>query len=168
MDVAGDDGKTIQAGTKYLKTVHIYPKNITGEDPTIEKYVDELANKSNSYKVGTTFPWIIEVDIPANLSDYTKFEITDEIDAKLTYKGGLKVVYGNFENVQAIKEATTEIVDTDYYTESQPAVDGKGGTLKLTLNETGRENLYTAADPANKLYIYFETIINEDAIMGLE
>ncbi len=152
-------------GTKYLGKIHVYPKNTTGAEPEIDKFVTEIENKTNSYQIGETVPYVITVSIPANIHDYTKFEITDQLDTKLSYIGGnTKVVYGDYSNVAAIKSAPSSSllnVDTDY-TLTEPT--GSAHKLTINLKDTKLKTLYSGTG-TSKLYIYFEAKINDTAVV---
>lgn len=177
-DIKDDnDNKTHDAGTVYLTKVHVYPKNVTGDLPKVDKDVNELKQKKATYKVGDPVTWFITGDIPANLKEYKTYYLTDKLDPKLTYVGNPKVLYGTYADKDALKAEKTKIdgkanktgiLPENYYTLTQPAKDAKGGDLKLELTEAGRKALYSESDPKHKLYFYFETKINEDAIMGKE
>lgn len=177
-EIKDDNGKTHDAGTVYLKKVHVYPKNTTGDLPKVDKDVNELKQKKANFNEGDPVTWFITGDIPANLKEYKTYYLTDKLDAKLTYVGNPKVLYGTYADKAALKAETktidgttnkTGILPKNYYTLTQPTANAKGGDLKLELTEAGRKALYAAPEQgqkAHKLYFYFETKINEDAIMG--
>lgn len=157
---------TYPAGTSYLKTIYIYPKNVVGDEPEVEKDVKELGQKTATYKVGDPHPWAINTTVPANIKDYTKFTLTDTIDYRLDYVGNVKVAYGTYANMEALKGATGDAVlkkGTDY-TLTEP--DTTNRTLTVALTETGIAKLGANYDAAKKLYVYFETKINNAATMG--
>ena len=157
---------TYPAGTSYLKTIYIYPKNVVGDEPEVEKDVKELGQKTATYKVGDPHPWAINTTVPANIKDYKKFTLTDTIDSRLDYVGNVKVAYGTYANMQALKDATGNAVleaGTDY-TLTQP--DNTNRTLTVALTEAGIAKLGANYDAAKKLYVYFETKINNTATLG--
>lgn len=157
---------TYPAGTSYLKTIYIYPKNVVGDEPEVEKDVKELGQKTATYKVGDPHPWAINTTVPANIKDYTKFTLTDTIDTRLDYVGNVKVAYGTYANMEALKNATGDAVlkaGTDY-TLTEP--DKTNRTLTVALTKAGIAKLGTNYDAAKKLYVYFETKINNTATMG--
>lgn len=175
VDVKDDTGKTHDAGTVYLKNVHVYPKNVTGDLPKTEKDVNEIGNKTANFKIGDPVSWFITGDIPANLKEYKRYYLTDNLDNQLSYTGKPKVLYGTYADKAALiaeknkidgTNQKTGILPESYYTLTEPTANSKGGTLKLELTEAGRKALYSESDPKHKLYFYFETKINEDAIMG--
>lgn len=177
-EIKDNDNKTHDAGTVYLKKVHVYPKNTTGDLPKVDKDVNELKQKKANFKEGDPVTWFITGDIPANLKEYKTYYLTDKLDSKLTYVGNPKVLYGTYADKKALKAEKntidgnthkTGILPASYYTLTQPTENAKGGDLKLELTEAGRKALYAAPEQgqkAHKLYFYFETKINEDAIMG--
>ena len=176
-EIKDNDNKTHDAGTVYLKNVHVYPKNVTGDLPKVDKDVNELKQKKATYKVGDPVTWFITGDIPANLKEYKSYYLTDNLDKQLSYIGNAKVLYGTYADKAALKAETktidgttnkTGILPKSYYTLTEPTANYKGGELKLELTEAGRKALYSESDPKHKLYLYFETKINEDAIMGKE
>lgn len=176
-DIVSNDDVTHDAGTVYLKNVHIYPKNVTGDLPKVDKDVKDLKQKKATYNVGEPVTWFITGDIPANLKEYKTYYLTDNLDKQLSYIGNVKVLYGTYADKEALKAEKktidgnankTGILPANYYTLTEPAKDAKGGLLKLELTEAGRKALYSESDPKHKLYFYFETKINEDAIMGKE
>lgn len=176
-EIKDNENKTHDAGTVYLKNVHVYPKNVTGDLPKVDKDVNELKQKKATYNVGEPVTWFITGDIPANLKEYKTYYLTDDLDKQLSYIGNAKVLYGTYADKAALKAETktidgttnkTGILPKSYYTLTEPTANSKGGTLKLELTEAGRKALYFESDPKHKLYLYFETKINEDAIMGKE
>lgn len=162
---------TYPAGTAYLKTIYIYPKNVVGDEPEVEKDVKEIGNKTATYNVGVEHPWAINTTVPANIKDYKKFILTDTIDSRLDYVGNVVVAYAQFndkDDLTKIKNVADEnklVLGTDYTLE-QPTVNAAGGELKVTLTEDGIKKLGTKYNAAYKLYVYFETKINSTATMG--
>lgn len=158
---------TYPAGTSYLKTIYIYPKNVVGDEPEVEKDVKELGQKTATYKVGDPHPWAINTTVPANIKDYKKFTLTDTIDSRLDYvRNVVKVAYGTYANMEALKAATGNAVleAGKDYTLTEP--DNTNRTLTVALTEDGIAKLGANYDAAKKLYVYFETKINSTATMG--
>ena len=160
-----------EPGTMYMKTVHVYPKNVTGNEPTPEKDVNEIDQKNATFDIGKPVEWIIKSDIPANIKDYYEYSLTDKLDEKLTYKAdSAKVYYGNFKTKAELNAATP--LDAKYYTLTY---DDTTKTLKVVLNTEKRDktdyvmDIYNSVKPAsaeNKLYVKFQADINDKAIMG--
>lgn len=180
-----DGENTIPAGTVYLNKVHVYPKNVTGTEPTPDKTVGNEVNKNESHNVGDLHTWFLQTTIPANIADYEKIVLNDVFYKGLTYKGKVEVYLG-YDGITQGKVSLTEGTD---YTIVQPAVDKKftkeiGSTTEvptdekfsITLTEAGIQKLAAnyqtvktaAADKEVKLYATVQTVINEDAKMGTD
>ena len=180
-----------EPGTAYLKNVNVYPKNVTGNKPTPEKDVNEINQKDATFDIGKPIDWIIKGVIPANIGDYTKYELTDALDDRLTFMQydkeknvDVKVYYGNFANKEELLKATPLVANEDYTFSHAVDPDTNKDTLKISLktaktkykkeDKVKDENEYVklkykapeAGKPENKLYVVFKTKINEKAIMG--
>lgn len=71
------------SGDTLLDTIHLYPKNELAEEedpPTLEK---TILNEQASYELGEVIDYQTNVDIPKNLSKYTKFIVSDQADKHL-------------------------------------------------------------------------------------
>ena len=180
---------TNEVGTVYLTKVHVYPKNVTGDEPTPKKTVDNEVNMNSSHKVGDPQTWFLQATIPANIADYEKFILNDVFFKGLTYKGNVEVYLG-YDGITQGKVSLT--VGTDY-TLVQPQVDTKftkeapadlketvtaptGEEFSVTLTAAGIKKLAdnyqtvkkAAAGKDVKLYAKVDTVINEDAKMGTD
>ena len=182
-------------GTAYLKNVHVYPKNVTGTEPEPKKTVGNEVNMNESHQVGKVQTWFLHATVPGNIQDYETFKMVDYFSKGLTYKGNVKVYLGYDGIADSDKKELT--LNTDY-TLTQPQVDTKfttnvpEGNTEITV-ESGQEfkielkagsdkesvgirklaNLYQdmkakAGDKPVKLYATVDTVINEDAKMGVE
>lgn len=172
-------------GTVYLKTVHVYPKNVTGTEPTPKKTVGNEVNMNESHNVGDTQTWYLQATIPGNIADYEKFILNDVFYKGLTYKGNVKVYLG-YDGITQGKVSLTEGTD---YTIVQPSVDKKftkeidsttdvpaDEKFSITLTADGIKKLAAnyqtvkdaAGDKEVKLYATVETVINEQAKMGTD
>lgn len=150
------------AGTGYLPTVHVYPKNTLEETPTIDKTVD-----NENVAIGTVNTWNVLMAIPKGIEDYKTFGFIDEIDSRLDYIGNLTVS----------ADGVTLAEDTDYtvtYTDEAGQI-GKFGALKgqtlsgvlsVSFTPDGRQKL--AKSPSENVTIAFQTAVNKTAIMGLD
>ncbi len=180
------DGDNIyQPGTVYLKNVHIYPKNVTGDEPEPKKTVGNEVNMSETHNVGDVHTWFLQATVPGNIKDYETFKMNDVFFKGLTYKGNVSVYFGyDFIN-DGDKVPLT--AGTDYIL-TQPAVDKKFTTdsnaqnpvvpsdetfeVKLTAEGIAKlgNNYQTikgkAGEKPVKLYATVNTVINEDAKMG--
>lgn len=155
----------IASGSQYLSTVHIYPKNITGDEPEPEKTVDSLTNKYSSHNVGDTQTWYLQATIPGNIGDYGHLAMTDTFSPSLSYVGNVEVRYGTGTE---FADLATQLVLNEDYRISQPAVGDKGGTREIVYTEAGIAKLAANYVEGGKLVAKVDTVINEDAIMGLD
>lgn len=172
-------------GTVYLKIVHVYPKNVTGTEPTPKKTVGNEVNMNESHNVGDPQKWFLQATIPANIADYEKFVLNDVFFKGLTYKGNVEVYLG-YDGIETGKVSLTKGTD---YTLVQPAVNKKftkeidsttegpanaEEKFSITLTEAGIKKLAAnyqsvktaAGNKEVKLYATVDTVINEDAKMG--
>lgn len=182
-----------EVGTVYLKKVHVYPKNVTGDEPTPKKTVGNEVNLNESHKVGDTQTWFLQATIPGNIADYEKLVLSDVFFKGLTYKGNVEVYMG-YDGIEEGKKVKLE-APTDY-TLVQPQVDKKfsteipadltqtitapnGEEFSVTLTAAGIKKLAdnyqtvkgteTDAKPVIvKLYVKVDTVINEEAKMGTD
>ncbi len=180
-------------GTVYLKKVHVYPKNVTGDEPTPKKTVGNEVNLNESHNVGDTQTWFLQATIPGNIADYEKLVLSDVFFKGLTYKGNVEVYLG-YDGIEEGKKVKLE-APTDY-TLVQPQVDKKfstevpadltqtitapnGEEFSVTLTAAGikklADNYQTIKGPETdakpvivKLYVKVDTAINEDAKMGTD
>ena len=75
-----------------LSTIHLYPKNekAVHEEPSFEKIVP---GKAESYQFGDIVTYEIALDVPLDILDYTRFEVSDVADLGLVYQAAsLKVL----------------------------------------------------------------------------
>lgn len=172
-------------GTVYLKIVHVYPKNVTGTEPTPKKTVGNEVNMNESHNVGDPQKWFLQATIPANIADYEKFVLNDVFFKGLTYKGNVEVYLG-YDGIETGKVSLTKGTD---YTLVQPAVNKKftkeidsttdvpaDEKFSITLTADGIKKLAVnyqtvkdaAGDKEVKLYATVETVINEQAKMGTD
>lgn len=181
---------TNEVGTVYLNKVHVYPKNVTGDEPTPKKTVGNEVNLNESHNVGDTQTWFLQATIPGNIADYEKLVLSDVFFKGLTYKGNVEVYLG-YDGIEEGKKVKLE-APTDY-TLVQPQVDTKftkeapadlketvtaptGEEFSVTLTAAGIKKLAdnyktvkkAAGEKDVKLYAKVDTVINEDAKMGTD
>lgn len=136
----------------WIYDVHAYPKNDNNpETPTIDKFVTEENNKQGSFTFAEEQTWIIKSSLPATLADYTKYEITDDIDSRLTYvDNSIKVSYD--------AAGANAVPDTNY---DATVVDGK---VTVTF-----KSFATLKGDNDSVYVIFKTKVNEaDANIGVQ
>lgn len=137
---------------EWIYNVHAYPKNDNNpETPTIDKFVTEENNKQGSFEFAEEQTWIIKSSLPATLADYNKYEITDDIDSRLTYvEDSIKVSYD---------ADGTNAVPSDNYTASVA-----DNNLKVTF-----KNFESLKGKNDYVYVTFKTTIKDsDANVGVE
>ena len=186
-----EGGKLIPAGTVYLKKVHVYPKNVTGDEIIPKKTVGNEVNLNETHNVGDTQTWFLQANIPGNIKDYETFKMSDVFFKGLTYKGNVKVYMG-YDGAEDGHKVTLEkgadytlvqpAVDTKFLTEEPNPLDATtvltpaaGQEFSITLTEAGLKKLVdnyqevkgnAGENKQVKLYATVDTVINEDAKMG--
>ncbi len=167
------DNKTYEPGTVWLKNVHTYPKNTTGNEPVPDKTVKNLVNKHDTHNVGDKVVWHLNATIPANFKDYKKLMFKDSLDNALTYVGNIKVRYGNgaaeefTDLTEELKVNEDYIVktysDADYTTKETDAAKVRSFTVELTAAGIAKvaAKLGNLTDP--KISVEFESILNDNA-----
>lgn len=153
---------TYEPGTVWLKNVHTYPKNVTGNEPTPDKTVGNLVNKHDTHNVGDTVTWYMNATIPTNIKDYTKFEFKDKLENMLDYVGNIEVKYGSgdkteFEDLENTLDANTDYTIVEY--------DETTRTFEVKLTQAGiakiAENIDGITNP--KISVKFDTTLNNEA-----
>lgn len=156
---------TNKTGRGYMDIVHVYPKNVTGEEPEPDKTVNDLTNKYSSHEIGKVQTWYLQATIPANIKDYGTLKMTDEFSKSLSYKGNVVVKYGTGDNFDGLNVTLEKNTD---YTITEPEANAKGGKLEISLTKAGIKKLADNYVEGGKLVASVKTVINEDAIMGLD
>ena len=154
------DGHAV--GTVYLTKAHIYPKNVTGNEPEPDKTVGNLVNKHESHDVGDTVTWHMNATIPSNIGDYEKFEFTDTLEEMLDYVGNIEVKYGSGDKTDFADLEKTLTVGTHYTVEDY---NEQTRTFKVKLTEAGikeiADNINGIENP--KISVKFDTTLNDNA-----
>lgn len=156
------DGKTYEPGTVWLKNVHSYPKNVTGNEPTPDKTVGNLVNKHDTHDVGDTVTWYMNATIPTNIKDYTKFEFKDTLENMLDYVGNIEVKYGSGDKTEFDQLEKTLTLDT-HYTVVAYNEDTRTFEVKLTPEGIAEvaKNIEGITNP--KISVKFDTKLNDKA-----
>lgn len=156
------DDKAYEPGTVWLKNVHTYPKNVTGNEPTPDKTVGNLVNKHDTHNVGDTVTWYMNATIPTNIKDYTKFEFKDTLENMLDYVGNIEVKYGSgdkteFKDLEYTLTANTHytVVNYDETTRTFEVKLTKAGIAEVAKNIDGITN--------PKISVKFDTKLNKEA-----
>lgn len=156
------DGKTYEPGTVWLKNVHTYPKNITGNEPVPDKTVGNLVNKHETHNVGDTVTWYMNATIPTNIKDYTKFEFKDTLENMLDYVGNIEVKYGSGDKTEFKDLEKSLTLDTHY---TVVAYNNDTRTFEVKLTPAGiaeiAKNIEGITNP--KISVKFDTTLNKEA-----
>lgn len=156
------DDKTYEPGTVWLKNVHTYPKNVTGNEPTPDKTVGNLVNKHDTHNVGDTVTWYMNATIPTNIKDYTKFEFKDTLENMLDYVGNIEVKYGSGDKTEFKDLEYTLTADTHYTVVNY---DETTRTFEVKLTKAGiaevAKNIDGITNP--KISVKFDTKLNKEA-----
>lgn len=165
---------TATDGSSRIYTINIYPKNLTETGPDIKKDVTQIGKESDTFDVNEIHTWIIRGGVPAGIGDAKKYEITDTLDYRLTYKGDLTVKVG-LATDQAWQERVTLLPDTDYTLTVGRTQDVSGNdvdTFKVSLTADGMKKVASTVgtgDPKeHEIRIYFNAVIDNDAQMGVQ
>ena len=171
----------------YDYIVDVYPKNdILQEKVEIEKDVTEIDNDSSTYDVNEEHTWIIQSSIPAGIASGRKYEITDALDYRLTWKEVTKVSVaydnGTFDPVTDPADKTEDAANAETFiltaeedykvvpTKDQDAEGNDVDKFIVSLTPAGMQKIadYVGNDYDNyELRIYFKAAIDQDAQLGV-
>ena len=164
------------SGLKYV--IDVTPKNVVVEGPDVKKDVTSIDNDLDSVNAGVEHTWIIRGDIPVDMADGKEYIITDELDYRLTYKGGMIVAVEattDTEYDSTLDKDNTLILGKDYVvrvSEGEVTVDeGKESVDKfeVELTEAGMDKAALIAGENYENYevrVYFKAVTDEDAVAG--
>ena len=149
----------------------VQPKNdVIEEDIIIEKDVNEINNDHDTHDVNEIHTWIIQASIPAGLATGLKYEITDTLNYQLTFKGNVIVTVSEMAAV-AHDDLLTLVEGEDYILTVTPGVDEQGKDItsfKVALTASGMEKVAAVEGTEPEVRVYFDAVIDEDAILGTE
>jgi len=161
----------IPANDEDIYNITIQPKNdVIEEDIIIEKDVNKIDNNHDTHDVGEVHTWIIQTSIPAGLATGLKYEITDTLNYQLTFKGNVIVTVSEMA-AAAHDDLLVLDEDVDYILTVTPGVDEEdrdNTTFKVALTASGMEKVAAVKGEAPEVRVYFDAIIDEDAILGTE
>ncbi|MBR5868589.1 MAG: SpaH/EbpB family LPXTG-anchored major pilin, partial [Clostridia bacterium] len=152
-----------------IYAVNVYPKNnVIPEELRIRKDVLKIDCDQGSVDVGEIHTWIIRSDIPAGLGQGQKYEISDELDHRLSYMGNVVVSLAEKDAAagENLKVLQPEVDYTLAVSKSDATVDGvllgrDVFYVALTREGMGKAAAVTARDP--EIRICFDTVINSYA-----
>lgn len=136
---------TTPDGSGWNTNVHIYPKN-EGLNP--EKTPDK-----ETIMIGDTVKWMISANVPSDFETYSRFEVTDILDARLDYAGD------SFVKVTGTDSGGVTKVTLTAGDEYNIIYTGADRTLKISLTAKGIAKLATT-NGVTKLTISFDTKVN--------
>ncbi|MFD2388520.1 SpaH/EbpB family LPXTG-anchored major pilin [Enterococcus rivorum] len=140
-DMAYDsNGQLLQNKVKTVSLVN-YMK------PTLQK----TRTTDESVDIGETVTWKISTDVPLNLTDYTKYVITDTLDTRLTYVGNMSVTLDNAP------------LNPNLYN-----VQVNGRVITVTFTDIFAQGNIGAIQSGDKFNIQFDTTVNNTAIPGVQ
>ena len=149
----------------------VQPKNdVIKEDIIIEKDVNKIDNDHDTHDVNEIHTWIIQTSIPAGLATGLKYEITDTLNYQLTFKGNVIVTVSE-KAAAAHDDLRTLVEGEDYILTVTPGVDEQGRdntTFKVALTASGMEKVAAVEGTEPEVRVYFDAVIDEDAILGTE
>lgn len=154
---------------QYIVTAR--PKNtVIDENVDIEKDVTEIDNDWSTYDVDQIHSWIIQTTIPAGLATGLKYEITDTLDHRLTFKGNVVVAVYE-KTAKAADDALLTLEEGTDYVLTVGTVEREGKTVDtftVALTGEGMQKAAAVLGIEPEIRVYFDATINENAQMGEE
>ena len=141
-------------GEKWNNDVHVYPKN-QGLNPEKKPNVPSVT-------VGQEVEWTITANVPSDIATYTKFDIIDELDQRLSYV--FDPLQINDSAIVKGLDADDEVVvtltpTTDYTVDVTDASSSTKEKILISLTKDGIAKL-AATENIAKLSISFKTTVN--------
>ena len=156
----------------YIYNITIKPKNTVKATVKIEKDVISVGNNEASVDAYVPHTWIIGASVPVDISNGKTYEITDTLDSRLDFLGGVKVALettagANVVDLIADEDYTLNVTDVDSLSEGNPS-----DSFKIALTAMGMNKIATAIGTESysnyMLRVYFNAQINANAEMGSE
>ncbi|MGX7108473.1 SpaH/EbpB family LPXTG-anchored major pilin [Facklamia miroungae] len=130
-------------GGRFLDSVHIYPKNVSGDFPVIGNDIANLGQNNASFNVGEPFKYILKGTIPTNIEKYLKYTFTDILDPALTIKKD--DINDDFNIKPKIKVGFEELTLNTHFTYSI-----SGQTISIEINKDGIAKIASQVPLANR------------------
>ena len=113
----------------------------------------EVRGKDAPTNIGSTVAWLMESNVPAEMKDMSTYDLVDTMGKGLTYKSSSVYAVSN-------SATTTLTKDTDY------TVTTNGNKVTFSLTAVGIKKV--ADSKAERIDIYFNTVVNEEADLGVK
>ncbi|MDR1801475.1 MAG: SpaH/EbpB family LPXTG-anchored major pilin [Lachnospiraceae bacterium] len=137
-------------GEEWITDVHVYPKN---EDVSVSKEADKSV-----VELGGTVTWTVRTSVPADIAEFLKFDLVDELDGALEYVSGSVKLTG----YTSASDTTGAIIADTNYTVTVPST-ANSNTLKVSFNTSGTPAVVPATLANYKfIELEFKTTVNED------
>lgn len=167
---------TTQDGSEHINAVKVYPKNTTETGPQISKDVTQIDQDHDTFDVNDVHTWIIRGGVPTGMADSVRYEISDTLDYRLTYKGNVRVNVGLTTDLADTEDLTLQ-PDTHYVLTEVTGTNDDGKTVdtfRVSLTEAGRKAVAAAVQAGTKIAadyevrVYFDAVIDSDAQLGVQ
>lgn len=146
--------------------VNVYPKNtVIEEDVEIEKDVTEIDQNEDTFDVNEVHTWIIQSSIPTGLATGQRYEISDTLDYRLTYKGNVTVTVAE-KTAKAGEDLITLEESTDYTLAVSIVKDSAGNDVDkfvISLTASGMQKAAAVTGTEPEIRVSFDAVINSNA-----
>lgn len=163
---------TNNTGDGWVYDIHVEPKNQVVGGPDIRKDVTQINNNEDTFDVDQRHTWIIRADIPVDIAQGKEYLITDTLDHRLTYQGGIQVAVALMTDPAGTHQALL-VQESDYILTVSQVADEEGRPVdcfSVALTPAGMkkaaEAVGTDAYTNYEIRVYFDAIINSNASMG--
>ena len=151
-------------GLKYSVEINL-ENEVIADEPQIDESVTWLGNTSDTVDVRDTITWIIDSYIPFDIGTGMSYEVTTEVDSRLTAPSDVKVAVSKSGVDEVIQ---TLIPDTDCTVVIVEGENG-GGKLTVVLTDTGMKKVSELTDEKPEEYVIritLQNVINSNASVG--